>query len=97
MNRMKLLSVRLGAEEARAVDYLRRHGVEISSLVREAIRVEYDRRRAQKGNGRTPSEIVAEIIARYPTPPGYKPRGYNVHNAKEARAAIPKKLRRRPT
>jgi hypothetical protein len=90
---MKLINVRLDADDARKAAALRKEGVEISSLVREAIRAEYDRRRKPKRNGRKASEIIQEIIARHPTPPGTPPRDYNVHDRHEARAAILRKLR----
>ena len=90
---MKLINVRLDAEDARKAASLRKEGVEISSLVRDAIRAEDDRRRKPKRNGRKASEIIQEIIARHPTPPGTPPRNYNVHDRHEARAAILRKLR----
>jgi hypothetical protein len=90
---MKLINVKLNPEDARKAAALRKDGVLISTLVREAIRAEYDRRRPPKRDKRKPSEIVEEIIARYPTPPGTPPRDYNVHDRHEAREAILRKLR----
>src|SRR5687767_12548629 len=90
---MKLINVRLDDADVRKVGHLRKQGVEISALVREAIRAEYERRRRQKRKGRKMSDVIDEIVARHPTPPGTPPRGYNVHNRHEARAAILDKLR----
>jgi hypothetical protein len=90
---MKVISVRLNADDARKVAVLRKDGVSISSLFREAIRAEYNLRRKPKRNTRKPSEIIEELMARYPTPPDTPRRNYNVHNRHEARAAIIRKLR----
>ena len=90
---MKLLNVRLNAEDAKIAAQLRRDGVEISTLVREAIRAEYERRHRKNRKTRKPSEIMEEIIARHPTPPGTPPRDYNVHDRHQAREAILRKLR----
>ena len=90
---MKSLSVRLDPEDARKAAALRKAGVRISSLVRDAIRAEFDRQRKLKRRGRIPSDIVQQIMARYPTPLGTPPRAYNVHDRREARAAILEKLR----
>src|SRR5258707_9662519 len=92
---MKLLNVRLNEEDARIAAQLRRAGVEISSLVREAIRSEYERRRKHKRDGRTASQIIEEIFAKYPDPPDVPVRDYDVHDAKQARAAIVAKLMKR--
>ena len=95
MNGMKLLNVRLAPADVRKAEALQKQGVEISTVVREAIRAEYERRRGRRGNGRKPSEIVKDIIVRNPAPPDEPPRDYNVHHRHEARAAILKKFSRR--
>ena len=93
---MKRLNVRLDAEDARKADVLRKQGVEISFVVRAAIRAEYVRRQPPKQRDRrSVAEIMAEIYARHPTPPDVPPRDYDVHDAKQARAAIVAKLKRK--
>ncbi|HEY7116782.1 MAG TPA: hypothetical protein VH475_09360 [Tepidisphaeraceae bacterium] len=91
---MKLINVRLDAQDARKADALRKQGVEISSIVREAIRAEYERRRQHRRDGRTAAEMLSEIYAKYPDPPDVTPRDYDVHDAKQARAAIVAKLKK---
>jgi hypothetical protein len=78
------------------VDVLRRQGVTIASIVRGAIRAEYQRRRrrAKPRDDRPVSVILAEIYRKYPDPDDVAPRTYNVHDAKEAREAIIAMLRK---
>jgi hypothetical protein len=92
---MKLLTVRLDAKDARKAEMLRKQGVEISSIVRAAIRAEHARRRPTKRrDSRSAAEIMAAIYARHPAPPDLPARGYDVHDAKQARAAIVAKLKK---
>jgi hypothetical protein len=91
---MKLLNVRLNDEDARIADHLRRAGVEISSLVREALRAEYARRKNGRKDRRPASEILSEIYARNPAPPDDPARDYDVHDRNQAREAILRKLKR---
>jgi hypothetical protein len=91
---MKLINVRLDARDARKADALRKQGVEISSVVREAIRAEYERRRKRRRDDRSAAEMLADIYAKYPDPPDLSPRDYDVHDAKQARAAIVAKLKK---
>jgi hypothetical protein len=90
---MKLLNVRLNEADAKIAAQLRRDGVEISTLMRQALRAEFERRHRKSRKARKPSEIIVEIIARHPTPPGTPPRDYNVHDRHEAREAILRKMR----
>ena len=92
---MKLLNVRLGPEDARLAAELRKHGVELSSVVREAIRTAYSAR-ARKGKGRRrASEIMAEIYAQIPDPPGLALPRYDLRDRRRVRRAITARLRRR--
>jgi hypothetical protein len=91
---MKLINIRLDTADARKAALLRSEGVEISSLVREAIRAEYARRKASRKDRRPAAEILAEIYARNPAPPGEPPRDYDVHDRRQAREAILRKLKR---
>lgn len=92
---MPLLNVRLSADDAQRAAELRKTGVQISRLVREAIRVEHDRRvqrrRAQQGT----AQMLAEIYAAYPDPPPAPRRAYDLRDRTAAREAILRKLRRR--
>jgi post-segregation antitoxin (ccd killing protein) len=92
---MKLINVRLDAEDARKAAQLRRKGVQISAIVREAIRAEYERRRTRKRGERKASDVVDAIIARHPRADDEPPRDYNVHDRHEARAAILKSLQKK--
>lgn len=94
-NTTKLLNVRLNVEDAQKVDFLRQTGVEISELVRGAIREEYARRSRRP---KTPEEIqkmLERLHAKYPIPHDLPPRTYNVHDRKEARQAIVEHLQRK--
>lgn len=62
-----VLNVRLSADDERVVRGLRRAGVNVSALVRRAIR-EAKPPKARKKAPR-PSEVLQEIFARYPVPP----------------------------
>jgi hypothetical protein len=90
---MKLLNVRLGPEDARIAAELRKHGVELSSIVREAIRAAYATR-ARTGGRRRASDIMADIYAQIPDPPGLAPARYDLRNRKSVRRAIVRRLRR---
>ena len=91
----KSLNVRIDAEDARKIEALRGEGVEISDLVRKAIREEYKRRHPRP---RTPADVEAmlrRLYEKYPPSPDEPPRTYDVHNAQEARAAIIAHLNRK--
>ncbi len=92
---MKLLNVRLDTEDARKAAALRKDGVEISTLVREAIRAEYQRRGHQHRNGQTAAELVNSLFEKFPDPSDSTARMYDVHNARQARGAITAKLKKR--
>lgn len=90
---MKLLNVRLDADDTRLVSQLRQAGVEISRVVREAIRAEHGRRVGRRGRPR-PAEVMAAIYAAHPDPPGLPRRRYDMRDRRAARRAIVRKLRR---
>jgi len=91
---MKLLNIRLSAEDAKIVARLRRQGVNISSFVRDALRSE-DKRRQGSGKPLDVDRMLQEIYERNPEPAGYKPRAYNVHDSAQARRAILDHLNRK--
>ena len=91
---MKLLNVRLGPEDARIAAELRKHGVELSSVVREAIRAAYSAR-PRRGGRRRASDIMADIYAQIPDPPRLAPARYDLRDRRSVRRAIADRLRRR--
>jgi len=93
---MALLNVRLDPEDVRRAKALRKAGVPISGLVRDAIRAEYERRVAPAARGRRASRIVAEILASLPDPPDVAPRGFDLSDRLERRRHIASKLRKPP-
>jgi Arc/MetJ-type ribon-helix-helix transcriptional regulator len=70
-SRMKLVNVRLDEEDARAVSRLRAKGISLSDVVRRAVRAEDQRTTSKKGRS---EQIVAEALARFPTPRKVPPR-----------------------
>ncbi|HEY3237009.1 MAG TPA: hypothetical protein VGJ84_19985 [Polyangiaceae bacterium] len=90
---MTLLNVRLGADDTRRVSALRRAGVHLSNLVREAIRAEYERSQLAKRAVHHAAEIMQEIYAECRDPPSLRPRSYDVHDRAAAKRAIMRKLR----
>ncbi len=92
---MKMLTVRLNEQDAQRVAALRRQGVEISSLVREAI--------ARQSNGRNglikkPSDVdpvLKGIYQRYPHRPGEKKTELDLRDRQAVARAIRKRLRRK--
>ncbi len=91
---MKLLNVRLGDDDARRVAYLRQAGVQLSRVVREAIRAEYDRRASRQEPRRRPAQVMAEIYAAFPDPPDLPARRIDLRDRKAVRAAVLDGMRR---
>ena len=92
---MRLLNVRLDDADARLADALRRHGVQISRLVREAIRTEHDERIGRRKSREPAGEALARIYAELPDPPGLRRRSYDLRDRLAVRRAIQARLRRR--
>jgi hypothetical protein len=91
---MSLLNVRLGPEEEKMTAALRAAGVAVSSIVREALRAEYERRigsqRRVKG-----SEVVAAILESLPDPPSLPAREFSPSDRRAVRSHVRAKLARR--
>lgn len=90
----RLINVRLGEEHVRKVDVLRREGVVLSDLVREAIDAKYEALTA----GEQPydaEELIERLFTAYPDPAELPPRGYDVHERRAAREAIRRRLSER--
>jgi hypothetical protein len=90
-----LVNVRLDAEDARRVAELRRAGVRISTIVRQAIRAEHEQRVGKRAGGRAAADILARIYADLPDTPDVKPRGYDLGDRRAVRAAVDKRARTR--
>lgn len=94
---MKLLNVRLGPEDAHRAAVLRRDGIAVSRIVREAIRVAYERRAGERHRGRRASAVMAEIYREHPDAPGQPPAVRDLRDRRAVRRAIRARLaRRRP-
>ena len=89
--RSRLINVRLDEQRVRKVRQLRERGIAISDVVREAIDERY-RQLAPVARHRDVRAMMTSLFERYPDPPNVPVRRYDVHDAKQARAAI----RRRP-
>ncbi|HTM44586.1 MAG TPA: hypothetical protein VL137_06500 [Polyangiaceae bacterium] len=73
---------------------LRSSGVEISTLVRDAIRGEY-RRRIENDAAASGSDLVKGILMDLPDPPDLEPRGFSTQDRKAVQRHIQRRLRRR--
>ena len=91
----RLVNVRLDEQYLRKAAKLRAEGVALSDLVREAIDTKYDQVIRCRRNGDDAGAVLARIFEQWPDPPDLEPVEYNVHERKEARAAILKRLRSR--
>jgi hypothetical protein len=92
---MRLLNVRLTPDDARVVAALRRAGVPISRIVREAIRAEHGRQTAGPSSREKPSAVMARIYVEHPDPPGRKRRHIDLRDRRAVRRAVARGLRRR--
>jgi hypothetical protein len=92
---MPLLNVRLDAEDARRVAELRRTGVRVSTLLREAIRAEHEQRIGKRAGGRTALALLERIYAELPDTPEVRPRGYDLRDRRAVRGAVEKRARPR--
>ena len=88
----RLINVRLDEERVRKAQTLRRRGVTLSDVVREAIDERFSELRRSEFQSDVRA-IVRGIFEQYPDPPDLAPRDYDVHDRREARAAIRRKLR----
>lgn len=74
---------------------LRNAGFPVSSLVRQAIRAEYERRIGQPKARRRPSHIVAEILAALPDPARSPARAFALTDRRAVRDHLASKAARR--
>jgi hypothetical protein len=93
----RLVNVRLDVDRLRKARRLRARGITLSDVVREAIDRQYDA--LESASPPLDAKAIARrIFEEHPDPPDLPPRGYDVHDARAARAAIRGRLgrRRRP-
>lgn len=90
----RLVNVRLDEERLRKARMLREHGLILSDVVREAIDERFQQVNRSKKK-RQIKNVIERIFEQYPDPASLPPRGYNVQDRKQARAAIVNKLRHR--
>jgi hypothetical protein len=88
------LNVRLSDEEMKMTAALRRAGIEISSLVRAAIREEYRLRVEQRAKGRG-SQLVRQILSELPDPVLLPARGIDTTDRRAVREHIKRRLGKR--
>jgi hypothetical protein len=89
---MPLLNVRLSPDDARRAAELREDGVQISDVVREAIRAEHLRRRPGKSGKGRPSALVKELLAALPDPADMPSRAVDTTDRHAVRRHIAAKL-----
>lgn len=83
---MRTLNVRLSAEDEEAMRVLRRAGVEVSAVVRAALRTEAERLRGR--TEQSARELLAKIYAEVPEPVAAPARRYDVHDRRAFAAAM---------
>jgi hypothetical protein len=92
---MKLLNVRLAAEDVRMVAHLKQEGIQLSSVVRDAIRVAYDQRVRRRTRPRRLSALMEEIYLAVPDRGGSRRPRYDLRERKSVRRVIVARLRQR--
>lgn len=92
---MPLINVRLSVDDARRAAALRDAGVQVSDVVREAIRAEYLRRRPQALEAGRPSAIVTAILDELPDETEGADERVDTRDRRAVRRQVVAKLRRR--
>jgi Arc/MetJ-type ribon-helix-helix transcriptional regulator len=91
---MASMSIRLSADDLAKIRDLRKQGVNVSELVRDAVRAEHRRRTPRRYTKREMEAIFAEIYAKYPDPPDKVKLDFDPHDRHARREAIARKIRR---
>ena len=82
----RLVNVRLDADRLRKARALRRRGVALSDVVREAIDERYGQ---ESSSARTDAKaLIGRLFDAHPDPPDLLPRGYAVHDRAASRRAV---------
>ena len=92
---VKLLNVRLAPEDARMAAHLKQEGVQLSTVVRDAIRVAYDQRVRLRVRPRRLSALMEEIYLAAPDRSGGRRPTYDLRDRGSVRRVIVARLRRR--
>ena len=92
---VKLLNVRLAPEDARMAAHLKQEGVQLSTVVRDAIRVAYDQRVRLRARPRRLSALMEEIYLAVPDRGGRRPTTYDLRDRRSVRRVAVARLRRR--
>lgn len=92
----RLINVRLDPERVRKARALRRQGVSLSDVVRAAIDNRFQAVQTA-GGPEDVKTIVQNILRQFPDPGRAMHRRYDVHDRRQARAAIRRALRSRRT
>lgn len=88
----RLINVRLDADRLRKALSLRKNGITLSDVVREAIDERYEKLRTT--SSKDIGGLVRRLFDEHPDPPDIAPRDYDVHDRKSARTAIAHRIRR---
>jgi Arc/MetJ-type ribon-helix-helix transcriptional regulator len=91
---MASMSIRLSSEDLAKVRDLRKQGVNVSELLRDAVRAEHQRRTPRRHSKRDLQTILAGIYAKYPDPKDRPPKTVNPHDRHAFREMIRNKVRR---
>lgn len=91
---MRLLNIRLDSEDLAKVQALRARGVNVSHLLRQAIRAEHQRR-AQLSREGSVEEALAEIYSQHPVAAASKQQRFYPHHRRRFRKAVGRYVRRR--
>lgn len=93
--RSRLVNVRLDADRLRKARSLRKRGVALSDVVREAIDERYGREHSSPHTDA--KALIRRLFEQHPDPPDLPARGYDVHDRAAARRAIMRRVTvRRP-
>ena len=92
---MKLLNVRLTPDDARRATHLKQQGIQLSRVVREAIRTAYDEHVGRRREPPRLSALIEEIYRAVPDPGQRRRPGYDLRDRRSVRRAIVARLRRR--
>jgi hypothetical protein len=87
----RLVNVRLDAERLRKAHTLRKHGVALSDVVRQAIDERFSE--LQTEPRLDVKTIIGRMFDHYPDPPDLPARAYDVYDRRAARGASLRKLR----
>lgn len=91
---MKLLNVRLDPEDAAKVRVLRASGVNVSHLLRQAIRAEHHRRTQLPREGSV-RDVLEEIYSQYPVEDTGTQQRFDPHDRRRFRKVVGRHVRRR--